>query len=314
MLGIKRTKSRTDAVGWWSELQGILWERNPCDFAEHRFVFSVAQVEGLAGSIYASWWCIRFFHIIWCLALRPHMICSFAPLTVQLRFRFRLSSVRDFFLFSKVCYRTSIGELSCLSQGCHPRFFPGKLWSWLPLPQHHCSTAAGQNWWSVTQWSVIMILILIVRTSELLTTKQFKVRNWKWKRNKSLSLATNSTPSFVHAFGTLSCGGPCAIHRGQCPPVKETMDMFWLDIHSVQHKLEDVTSHVTSHLRWFILEEKENHWASRKLLRQEDMDIDIYISGFVCKLFSAESSTRFANGNVTNFFESTDTKVVAWWD
>ena len=38
--------------------------------------------------------------------------------------------------------------------------------------------------------------------------------------------------------------------------------------------------------------------------------VDIYISGFTCKLFSQESSTRYADGNVKNLFSSKDPKVV----
>lgn len=38
--------------------------------------------------------------------------------------------------------------------------------------------------------------------------------------------------------------------------------------------------------------------------------IDIYISGFVCKLFSQESSDRYVDGDVQNLFISTDPKVV----
>lgn len=39
--------------------------------------------------------------------------------------------------------------------------------------------------------------------------------------------------------------------------------------------------------------------------------IDIYISGFVCKLFSQESSDRYVDGDVQNLFISTDPKVAA---
>ena len=122
-------------------------------------------------------------------------------------------------------------------------------------------------------------------------------------------------------------GGRCAVHDQRCPPVENLTQesLVWDGLGVVCFSVGSYTfinswATVTALFKWWNIisyfhEDAKGKlwvWCRASCVRHFSWQdpIDIYISGFVCKLFSQESSDRYVDGDVQNLFISSDPKVV----